>query len=785
MIRFIQVAALCLLSAGAFAQFNISGVVRSAGSNAPLPGANISITGGSTPVAADAQGRFSIKVQPGHYSITASFVGYQAITKESDVASDITIDFVLNENVVVTDEVIVSALRATSATPTTFTNVSRQTIAKQNFGQDMPMLLNWTPSLVTTSDAGTGIGYTGLRIRGSDATHINVTINGIPYNDSESQSVYWVDIPDVASSTQSVQIQRGVGTSTNGAGAFGGSVNVETTSVEKSPYAEISSSVGSFNTQKYTFRAGTGLINNVWSFEGRLSKIKSNGYVERATADLDSYYLAGGYYGKRTLLKAIVFGGHELTYQSWYGIDPDMMKINRRFNYAGALYDSLGNVSGYYDRQVDDYRQDHYQLHFSHVLSTTWSVNAAIHYTYGRGYYEEYLQGTAYADLGLPEPVVGVDTVKAGDFIRRQWLDNRFYGATYSVHHATERLDLTIGGAVNRYGNAKHFGEIIWAQYAGSIPIRYHYYDAVSAKNDFNIYSKLNYDLSDRLNGFVDLQYRAVGYQSSGISDDLSPYSIADEFNFFNPKAGLTYSLNESDILYASYAVAHREPTRADYLGGFEKPKSEQLGNLEVGWKKRAANITLELNAYVMDYHNQLVLTGKLNSTGYPIRANVGNSSRVGIEASALVRIAPSLTWNVNATWSRNKNEEYVTLDNESNPVTYRNTDIILSPRLIAGSQLAWVPLKRFEIAWLAKYVGKQYLDNTQRDAVSLAAYFLNDIRFSYTIVPSFAKGIDLGLLVNNIFNTMYSSNGAVYGDVPYFYPQAGRNLLARITMRF
>jgi iron complex outermembrane recepter protein len=786
MLRSIVTAACCLLSLGSFAQFSISGTVHGGEKKEPLAGAVAGLKEKNLFESTDKNGDFQFRgLTAGSYSLTVRFLGYEPYEIKVNLDKDISFEIILKEATIVADEVIVSALRANENTPTTFVDVTKEDIARQNFGQDLPFLLNWTPSLVTTSDAGTGVGYTGVRIRGSDASHINVTINGIPYNDSESQSVYWVDVPDVASSTQSIQIQRGVGTSTNGAGAFGGSVNVETNSLQEQPYAEVSNSFGSFNTHKHTLKVGTGLINNVWAFDGRVSKIKSDGYVERASSDLDSYYLSGGYYGKKTLIKAIMFGGHELTYQSWYGIDPDRMKIDRRFNYAGAIYNDDGTVQRYYDRQVDDYRQDHYQLHFSHQLTDSWRINAAIHYTYGRGYYEEYLQGQSYSGLGLQNIVLGSDTISSGDFVRRQWLDNRFYGATYSAHYSRNRIDLTLGGASNQYAHAKHFGEIIWAQYAGNTNLRNHYYDGESSKSDFNIYAKLNYDFTHGFNAFLDLQVRKVGYTSSGMDDDLNNYSINDKFNFFNPKAGLSYFLKEGDVLYASYAVANREPVRADYLVGSEKPKSEQLGNLEAGWRRKTTNYSFEANYYLMTYHNQLVLTGQLNSTGYPIRANVGQSYRTGIEISGTIRIGKQLTWGANATWSKNKNKELVIVNGEGTPITYHNTTIILSPSVIAGSQLSWMPAKNSQITLLSKYVSEQYLDNSQSEAVKLKSYFLNDIRFSYTFMPSFIRAIEVGILFNNMFNTMYSSNGAVYGGVPYYYPQAGRNFMIRTNLKF
>ena len=785
MLKFKMAAIGCLLSLNALAQFTISGTVRNAQTKEVLAGATIQIEEQKRHAVTDERGRFELnRIPAGDHDLLIKFLGYAELHQVVSVNENVKLEFTLEENAQLTDEVVVFATRANDKTPTTFTNVNGQVLQKQNFGQDMPMLLNWTPSLVTTSDAGTGIGYTGLRIRGSDATRINVTINGIPYNDSESQSTYWVDIPDVASSTQSVQIQRGVGTSTNGGSAFGGSVNLQTNSLQSDPYSEIMVAGGSFNTQRYTLKSGTGLINNRWAFDGKVSKIMSDGYVDRASSDLSSYYLSGGYYGKNTILKAITFGGHEKTYQSWNGNDETTIKTNRTFNSAGALYDADYNVIGYYDNEVDDYRQDHYQLHLSQKINDHWNANASLHYTYGRGYYEQYKQDKAFSDLGLEDIVLADTTITSGDFIVRKWLDNKFYGTTFSFNYDKEKTNLTIGGAFNQYGHALHFGEIIWGQYTSNSQIRQHYYDGSSQKNDFNMYAKWNYEISSALNAFADLQYRKVGYKTAGTDDDLVPYDIHDSFNFFNPKAGLSYSVSQHDILYSSYGIGNREPNRTDYVNGAVKPKSERLGNLEAGWRRSTAQYSLEANYYLMNYTNQLVLTGKLDNVGNPIRANVGKSYRTGVELSGVARLTDRWTWTANATWSVNKNKDYVV--DETQLDEKKNTAIILSPSWIAGSQLTWGAFHNFKASLLTKYVGKQYLDNTQTESLTLASYLINDLRFNYTITPKGVKAIDLSLLVNNLFDVKYSSNGATYGDgVAYYYPQAGRNFLAMVAIRF
>jgi iron complex outermembrane receptor protein len=784
MLKSIMLTAVMLTSICVHAQdFSITGTVLDGKTELALVGATVQIQELNRFAVTNEYGKFRLeKIKGGAQTLLIKFLGYRDRIEKVTLASNTNLTIELEESFQLTDEVVVYATRANEKTPTTFTNVSKQTLQKQNFGQDLPLLLNWTPSLVTTSDAGAGIGYTGLRIRGSDATRINVTINGIPYNDSESQSTYWVDIPDVASSTQSIQVQRGVGTSTNGAGAFGGSVNLQTNSLQADPYAEALIAAGSFNSQRYTLKAGTGLINNKWAFDGKVSKITSDGYVDRASSDLGSYYLSGGYYGKKTVVKAITFGGHEKTYQSWNGNDPETMKTNRTFNSAGALYDADYNVIGYYDNEVDDYRQDHYQLHVTQKLNQYWNGNISLHLTNGKGYYEQYKQDKAFADLGLNDLTIGGATIASGDFIVRKWLDNKFYGGTFSFNYEKGKTDLIIGGAYNQYGHAKHFGEIIWGQYSANSQIRQHYYDGESQKDDFNIYAKWNYEITPALNAFADVQYRNVQYQTKGTDDDLVPYDINDTFNFVNPKAGLSYSLSKGSVLYTSYAIANREPNRTDYVFGDVKPKREHLGNLEAGWRKNAERFNFEANYYLMNYTDQLVLTGKLDNVGNPIRANIGKSYRTGVELSGSVRVTDQLTLNANITRSMNTNKNYV---NENNVSEVKNTAIILSPAWIAGSQLTWTPFKNFQTSLLSKYVGKQYLDNTEKEDLTLSSYFINDLRFNYSFAPKGIKEFGLSLLVNNVFGVKYSSNGYSYAGTPYYYPQAGRNVMTMLTLKF
>ncbi len=766
----------------AFSQFTIRGTVWDS-DKAPIAGANVIMVGTDKGTVADADGRFELRaVATGACTLEVSFMGYVTERRELAITSDVTTDFILFFDTKQLEPLVVlHPTRASEATPTTYVNLSRDKLKEQNFGQDMPFLLNWTPSVVTTSDAGAGIGYTGIRIRGTDATRVNVTINGIPYNDSESQSTFWVDIPDIASSTKSIQIQRGVGTSSNGPGAFGASVNLDTRSNRyDTTFAEAMIGVGSFGAQRYTLRGGY-QINNFF-VEGKLSRIKSDGYVERASADLDSYYFRAVYNGK-VGVQAVAFGGAEKTYQAWYGVDEATMQINRRMNYAGAIYDSLGSIKGYYTNQVDDYKQDHGQVHLSYGLSRGWDASVSFHGTYGRGYYEEYQQGRMLSSVGLPD-TMGIGST---DMVVRKWLENYFYGLTYSLRYSGMKSGFVLGGAASWYEPARHFGEIIWTEEQFAVPPGYRYYSGLSDKGDRNVFIKWNYRWTDHLTSFVDFQYRRVNYTTMGTQDDQTTYAIDDQFNFFNPKVGLTYGLDRPDSqyansLYISYAIANREPNRSDYLGGTTKPRTERLHNLEAGWRKKTKTWGLDLNCFLMQYADQLVQTGALDAAGYPIRANIGKSYRTGLEASAVINLLEKWSWNVNLTWSANKNKDYVVFENNQ-PVN-RDTRIILTPDWIAGSQLAWKPIKGFEAAWLSKYVGKQYLDNTESEGVSLSDYWINDLRFSYEIKPKGFQVISWSLLINNLMNVKYASNGYSDAGVPYYYPQAGMNFMAMMTVR-
>lgn len=688
------------------------------------------------------------------------------------------------------DEVLVSAVRVTSKTPVSFSNLDKKEIKFRNLGQDIPILMNYLPSVVTTSDAGNGVGYTGIRVRGSDATRVNVTINGIPYNDSESHGTYWVNMPDFASSVESLQLQRGVGTSTNGAGAFGASLNMLTDSYSDNPSGEISSSFGSFNTFKKTVKFSTGLINNHFEIAGRLSALKSDGYIDRAKSDLKSYFLQGTYVGKTTLIKALAFGGKEKTYQAWYGVDAATMETDRTFNPAGMYTDESGNTR-FYDNQTDNYQQDHYQLHWNERITDNWSTNLAFHYTKGKGYYEEYQEDQNFADYGLA-PIVAAPTVNTTDLVRQKWLDNDFYGTTFSTNYKEENLDLIFGGGWNKY-EGDHFGKVIWARFASQSELGDHYYDDFSTKTDGNIFAKANYKLSDEWSLFGDLQLRNVTYKANSAETGL----VNDTFNFFNPKAGVTYKLNDINSLYFSYARANREPNRTDYESG--SPKPEKLNDFEMGWRYLSDKIKLNANGYFMKYQDQLVLTGELNDVGSPIRTNSGDSYRVGIELDATFQLSEKWSLQPNVTLSQNKNKDfYFTKDGVLQNLG--NTNIAYSPNVVAGNRLSFMPTKDFQISLYSKFVGEQYMANIDSDGSKLDSYFVNDLNVSYEFRPkSVFKSILVSALVNNIFDLKYVSNGYFYTyDDDYsnppaittiegagYYPQAGINFLVGLSLKF
>ena len=715
-------------------------------------------------------------------------------------------------------EVEIVSIRANSKTPVAYSNMDKREIEEFNFGQDIPYLLTLTPSVVATSDAGTGIGYTGFRVRGTDANRINITVNGIPLNESESHGVFWVNMPDFASSLQDLQIQRGVGTSTNGAGAFGASVNMKTENGSLQPYGEFAGSYGSFNTSKVNLKLGSGIVRNHWLFDARLSSINSDGFIDRASVDLKSYFAQGAYFKENTLIKFVTFGGNEKTYHAWDGVPEDVLKSgNRTYNPSGYMGDDENGNPLYYKDQTDNYQQTHYQLSLLQHLTGNLNLNATLHYTKGLGYYEEYKTGRKFIEYGL-KPFFAADNTKISksDLVRQKHLDNDFYGGVFSLDYSKDKWDISFGGGGNYY-DGDHFGKVLWVKnYAldQNFAPGHEYYRSTGKKTDANLYLKANYQATNQLNLYGDVQYRFIDYKIKGendtwdwINEQMQDMDIHKKFNFFNPKAGFLYQLNKENSFYGSFAVAHREPNRNNYTdaGLNEIPKPERLLDYEAGYKLIRPAFSAGVNFYYMQYKDQLVLTGKVNEIGEPLTSNVPDSYRTGIELILGTKITSWLRWNGNLTLSENKIKkftEYVDLYDENwewiDQVENQleNTSIAFSPNVIIGSLFSF-SYKNWDASVQSNFVGKQYLDNTGSDDRSIDSYFVNNLRFGYSFDCKTIKDIKLSLLINNIFDAKYETNGWVYSsylmdsqslsryDEKAYFPQAGTNILASLVLKF
>jgi iron complex outermembrane receptor protein len=772
-----------------FAQ-KIQGIVFDLETKAPLWGASVSVKGSQKGNVTDAKGHFILSA-PLDAVLQVRFVGYDPVEVKASQSNSIA----LKKSNYLQDEVVVRATRADENSAMAYSNMSAEELGKSNLGQDMPMLLNFTPSVVTTSDAGAGIGYTGIRIRGSDATRVNVTVNGIPINDSESQGTFWVNMPDFASSVNSVQIQRGVGTSTNGAGAFGGSVNMQTNTFESKAYGEVHASGGSFGTLKTTIKGGSGLLGGKFTLDGRLSRIVSDGFIDRASSNLLSAYFSAGYFGKKSFARFNYFTGNEKTYQSWYGTPEsritgsvaDMQAFIDRNYLSPQDADNLlksGRTYNYYtyDNQTDNYAQDHFQLITNHRLTEVWNLDLNAHYTYGRGYYEEFKPAADLITYGF------ANSLRSVDVIRRKWLDNDFYGSTFALNYTgSQKIKFTFGGAWNRYVG-RHFG-VLQDPYPGR-----EWYRSRSQKTDLNLYAKGNINLSSAWNAYVDVQYRTVGYRMFGTADKFLNLNSDNSYSFFNPKFGLTHQLSEKSKVYGSVSAGSKEPSRQDFVDNAAgNPRPEYLQDYELGYERSGRRYGLQINGYFMNYQDQLVLTGAVNSTGDAIRTNVESSYRLGVETMLNIQISKRLVWSGNVTLSQNRirqfKEEIIDYDTYDIAfINHENSDIAYSPSVIYGSTLTYTK-GAFEASLLRKYVGKQYLDNTSDDARSLAAYNTHDIRLKYTL----KKGPVFTLLLNNVMNEQYSSNGYTYSyryggattTENFYYPQAGFNFLLGASIRF
>jgi len=796
---------------------NITGTVTSA-DGSPETGVHAVVVGTYIGSYTDINGKFSLR-SSAKDSVTLRFTAIGLQPQEVRVlpAANNLVNVVMQRADHQLDEVVTRATRASRSTATTYSELDAETIERRNFGQDMPYVLDQEPNVVVNSDAGAGVGYTGIRIRGTDGTRINVTVNGIPLNDSESHGVFWVNMPDFASSVDNIQVQRGVGTSTNGAAAFGASINMSTNTLNRKPYATLTNGYGSFNTWRHSIEAGTGLIADRFSLDARLSKISSDGYIDRATSDLRSFYVSGAFHGKKSLLRMNIFSGKEKTYQAWYGTPEsrvtgnaeDMQAyIDRNFlsDEEAANLLSSGRTYNYYTygNETDNYQQDHYQLLFSQELPHGLNLNLAGHYTRGRGYFEQFRSNDRLSNYGLEPIIVGGDTLTSTDLVRQRWLDNHFFGGTFALEYGGgKRFSATIGGGFNQYLGT-HFGEIVWMRNAGTANIGQRYYENDARKNDLNVYLKANYAITTKWSVFADLQYRGIDYRFVGpiavSGQDISYVNQDLRWDFFNPKAGLNFELDHRNRFYASFAVGNREPVRDDLTDSSptSRPRHEQLYNTEVGYQRRAERYRIGANLYWMHYVDQLVLTGKVNDVGAYTRQNVPLSDRYGIELHWTWDIVRRLSWSANAAFSQNRIREFEEAvddyDNGGQVITvHRNTHIAFSPDIVLSSELSYNPIGKLSIALITKYVGEQYLDNTSNSDRMLNPWVVNNVRLSYELKWKFFKGIGLAVQLNNITNELYEANGYTYSYIyggetvteNFYYPQAGFNFMTMLTVKF
>ena len=812
---FVTFITLFIFSININAQYNITGDITD-DSGKTVQFAQVFLHGTDYATETDENGHFELKgISVGQYLLKVTIIGYEEFEKPLFLDKDIDLSIILTKKYIKLNDIYINATRASDKMPFSYQNIDKEKIEDKNTGEDIPYLLKHTPSVVTTSDAGAGIGYTGIRIRGTDPTRINVTINGIPLNDPESQQVYWVDLPDLAGSVESIQIQRGVGSSTNGAGAFGASINVKTENIKSKPYLSLDGTLGSYNTKRFSAKAGTGLMNGKYSIDIRYSMLKSDGYIDRASSALNSFFVSATKIFNNGSLKFNALFGKEKTYQAWYGLPVQYKDIDslRTYNFAGTDYFQKNPP---YENQVDDYTQNHYQLFYNKKLNENLLLNLAAHYTKGSGFYEQYKVDEDLADYYLDTTIT-----RYNDLVRRKWLSNDFFGLVYSLKYADEKSDLIIGGAVNRYVG-DHFGvvdTIIGIRYAGDQV----YYFNTGTKNDASIYAKYIYSISDKLNAYADLQYRYVDYKIDGKDDDKRLLKITDKHNFFNPKLGLRYNITSKLSAYTSLAIAQKEPNRVDYISTINNktPKPEKVYDLELGAQYNTKTIMAEANIYNMVYRNQLVLNGLLDDANNNIRENVDKSYRLGIELDFSAKINDFLELNANTTLSKNKieqyNEQIADWDTgEPIKITHTDTDISFSPSVIAGAGLS-IDLMNLLLDknnshlyfnTFYKYVGKQYLDNTMNDRASLDSYDYANMGLSYKIQLNKIKNIEVGFKVNNVFNKKYITNGWVgriksdgydpTPDDPYtsrdngnfyhymgLYPQALRNFMFRVKIDF
>lgn len=786
--------------------FTISGKVVDENQEA-LIGATVMVKETNQGNPTNSEGKFQFSLKEGNYTLKVSFVGFTTVEKTVSLDKTKEIEIVLFSNATVLEEISVNTVRVSAEAPITHSNLGKVELAKRNLGQDIATQLNFLPNVVTTSDAGVGIGYTGFRVRGTSNQGINLTINGIPYNDAESATSFFVNLQDFTSSVESLQLQRGVGTSTNGPGAFGASLNILTDAVSKEGYASVSNSFGSFNTRRHNLKFSTGLLNDHFEVSGRLSQIKSDGFIDRASSDLKSYFLQAAYQDKNTLIKLINFAGSEVTYQSWFGVDAATVATNPTFNPAGQRFDENGNPDGFHENQVDDYKQDHFQFHWNQRYNGNWTSSISLNYTYGRGFFEEYVDDwfsqnvlfdgeSTLSFYSLSDLTIGGTTITTSDIIRRRWLDNDFYVATGNINYKDARWDFVSGIYWSKY-KGDHFGEVIWARFASDSELGQRYYNGTGKKGELSLYAKANYKLNNQFQFYLDLQGRFIDYSTEGQNSSTLPLLIDENFSFFNPKLGLSFRANEHNQLYVSFARAHREPNRTDFENG--SPRPERLDDIELGWRHKSNGVILNINGFYMNYKDQLVLTGALDNVGAPIRANSGSSYRLGIEAEATIKISKSISLLPNIAFSENKNRDFF-FQRDGVLQNLGNTEISFSPSLVAANTIAYQPNDQLYIGFLSKFVGEQFLGNIESPISQLGSFFLNDLNITYTwdTIASL-EAIEFSLLMNNIFDQEYISNGYFFtfdddlsnlGTITTiegagFYPQAGINFLVGMTLKF
>ncbi|MDD2345243.1 MAG: TonB-dependent receptor [Bacteroidales bacterium] len=791
---------LCMLSY-ANAQFSFRGKVFDNETKESMPGTHIVVEESFKVVTTNRNGEFAMSgLRNPEINVKISFMGYQVLEVELDLSSKTEYEFFLQKKAMMSEEIVVRATRADENTPTPKTNLSQKEIQQMNDARNVTALIEFSPSVVTTSDAGTGVGSVSYRIRGTDESRINVTINNVPLNNPESQGSWFVNLPDFASSVDNLQIQRGVGTSSNGSGAFGGSLNFQTQKLNALPYAQISEFYGSFNTLKHNLNFGTGLIDGKFSLDGRISRITSDGYIDRATADLNSSYLSGAYYGKKTMLKALMLLGSQQTYQAWDGVPSQILDTNRTWNGIGEYTDSDGNQK-FYENEYDNYKQNHFHLLLSHDVNSSVNINGTAYYNRGFGYYEQYKKNAKFESYGLEDQVIGGVTFKKTDLIRRKYLDNHFYGLNASLNYNPANLPFSLiwGVSANRFEN-DHYGDVVWMQYAGNLDHKIRFYEGDGVKTEASSFLKAHYSVTEKILLWADLQYRNIDYQITGIDDKLRDITQGLKWGFFNPKGGIAYSITKSQKVYASVAVAHREPTRSNIVDApvDKKPRFESLVDYELGHELRLNKFMLQTNLYYMNYKDQLVLTGEINETGYAIMTNVDKSYRAGIELSSSLKITKKWDWILNVNLSRNKIQnftEYVDDWNTGGQLSNMlgETDLSFSPEIIGANIIRYQPIKDLFLELQTKYVGKQYIDNTSSNERMLNPYLVNNIRVSYDLKTKYLKDLKFMVTANNVLDSKYETNAWIYryydGGVHKFedgyFPQAGRNYMAGLIIGF